>query len=156
MFLSQDSGELSHTGGSRQALAIFCIVAVAAALSLGCKSKEKHHASGGSGSESASGSEEELSTAPKLTGQKVVLRLSDKEVIVEGKNGKKTFKLSGPRPSAQEVKPIIDRVFAEGAENGSAWIWGRYDAPYVYDVIGSALTDVPTRLCLRDGSNCSD
>lgn len=82
--------------------------------------------------------------------------MTTKEVVVEGKSGKRTFKIDSARPSPEEVKPIVDQVFAEGGEDGSVWIWGRYDAPYVFDVIGRALSDIPTRLCLRDGSNCSD
>lgn len=134
---------------------MFCAVGIAAALSVGCKSKAKSQAPGASGSE-ASGSEQEISTAPKLTGQKVVLKLTTTDVVVEGKTGKRTFKLASARPSAEEVKPIVDQVYAEGGEGGSVWIWGRYDAPYVFDVIGNALSNIPTRLCLRDGSNCSE
>lgn len=155
MVLNQGSGELAvHTGAFRQVVAVFCAVGIAVALSLGCKSKAKSHSPGATGS--GAESDQELSTAPKLHGQKVVLRISTTAVVVEGKSGKRTFKLASARPSAQEVKPIVDQVFAEGGEGGSVWIWGRYDAPYVFDVIGSALSDIPTRLCLRDGSNCSD
>lgn len=93
-------------------------------------------------------------TSASSSSTHVVLRLSNTAAIVEGKTGTRTFKIANPQLSKQQARALLDHIYAEGGKEGAVWIWGRYDAPKVYDSIADELSDVPTRLCLRDGSNC--
>jgi hypothetical protein len=86
-------------------------------------------------------------------GNPVTLRLTPTSVELEHKAGKHTFQIESPKPSAALVKPIVDEIFATGGKNGVT-IWGRYDAPDVWNALAPSLYDVPTRICLRDGANC--
>lgn len=80
----------------------------------------------------------------------VVLRLAADAIELEGKDGKHTFKLEGA-PTPALVQPVVAKIKAEG---GTVVIWGRYDAPDVYNALAPALSDIPTTICLRDGANC--
>jgi hypothetical protein len=86
-------------------------------------------------------------------GNPVTLRLTPTSVELEHKAGKHTFQIDSPKPSPALVKPIVDEIFANGGKNGVT-IWGRYDAPDVWNALAPSLEDVPTRICLRDGDNC--
>lgn len=80
----------------------------------------------------------------------VVVRLAADAIEVEGKAGKHTFKLEAA-PSPAVVKPVVDAIKANG---DTVVIWGRYDAPDVYNALAPALSEIPTTICLRDGANC--
>ncbi|MEO8846093.1 MAG: hypothetical protein ABI591_12125 [Kofleriaceae bacterium] len=86
-------------------------------------------------------------------GNPVTLRLTPSSVELEHKAGKHTFQLESEKPTPGLVKPIIDEIFANGGKGGVT-IWGRYDAPDVWNALAPALYDVPTRICLRNGDNC--
>lgn len=86
-------------------------------------------------------------------GHTVTLRLSPTAIDVEGKAGKHTFQLQSEKPTPALVKPVIDEILATGGKNGIT-VWGRYDAPDVWNALAPALYDVPTTICLRDGANC--
>jgi hypothetical protein len=85
----------------------------------------------------------------------VVLRLAPDAIEVEGKHGKHTFKLEAA-PSPAVVKPVIEMINTEAGsgEDARVVIWGRYDAPDLYNALAPQLGDVPTTICLRDGANC--
>ena len=86
-------------------------------------------------------------------GNPVTLRLTPTSVELEHKAGKHTFQIESAKPSPALVKPIVDEIFATGGKDGVT-IWGRYDAPDVWNALAPSLEDVPTRICLRDGTNC--
>lgn len=115
--------------------AAICSVWIVVSLAVGCNSEAKPGKSSSSGGH-------------------VVLKLSNTAAIVEGKNGSRTFKLANPNLSPDQARAIVDHIYAEGGKDGGVWIWGRYDAPKVYDGLSSELSEIPTRLCMRDGSNC--
>jgi len=104
---------------------------------LGCNSHDKGAAVGASSDD----------------GHTVTLRLSPTSIDVEGKAGKHTFQLESGKPTPALVKPVIDEILATGGKNGVT-VWGRYDAPDVWNALAPALSDVPTTICLRDGANC--
>ena len=87
--------------------------------------------------------------------QSVVLRLAPDAIEVEGKHGKHTFKLE-TAPSSAVVKPVVDMIKTEvgSGEGANVVIWGRYDAPEIYNALAGELSDIPTTICLRDGANC--
>lgn len=116
---------------------VTCAVWIAVSLAVGCSSEAKP------GKASSSGS----------SGH-VVLKLSNTAAIVEGKSGSRTFKLANPNLSTEQARAILDHIYAEGGKDGGVWIWGRYDAPKVYDGLANELSEIPTRLCMRDGNNC--
>jgi hypothetical protein len=86
-------------------------------------------------------------------GNPVTLRLTPTSVELEHKAGKHTFQIESEKPTPALVKPIIDEIFATGGKGGVT-IWGRYDAPDVWNALAPSLYDVPTRICLRNGDNC--
>lgn len=85
-------------------------------------------------------------------GHPVTIRLTVDEVEVEGKNGKHTFKIES-HPTPELVKPVIDDIMARGGKAGIT-VWGRYDAPEVWNALAPTLNEVPTTICQRDGNNC--
>jgi hypothetical protein len=113
------------------------ILAIVAAF--GCQNADKDHGAG--------------IAAP--ASHAVVLRLAPDAIEVEGKHGKHTFKLEAA-PSAAVVKPVIEMIKTEAGsgEGASVVIWGRYDAPEIYNALAGELSDIPTTICLRDGANC--
>ena len=84
---------------------------------------------------------------------KVTLRLTPTAVELEHKKGKHTFQLETSKPTPGVVKPIVDEIMASGGKDGVT-VWGRYEAPDVWNALAPALYDVPTTICLRDGGNC--
>lgn len=128
--------EMSYPKRSRT-VTVACAAWIAVSLAVGCNSEAKP----GKGARS---------------GGHVVLKLSNTAAIVEGKSGSRTFKLSNPKMSMEQARAILDHIYAEGGKDGGVWIWGRYDAPKVYDGLANELSEIPTRLCMRDGSNCKN
>jgi len=86
-------------------------------------------------------------------GHPVTLRLTPKTVELEHKAGKHTFQIDSAKPTPALVKPIVDEIFANNGKQGVT-IWGRYDAPDVWNALAPSFYDVPTTICLRDGTNC--
>lgn len=105
---------------------------------LACNSHDKSNAPGVSSSSSVN---------------PVTLRLTPTSVELDHKGGKHTYQIESATPTPALVKPIVDEIFATGGKDGVT-IWGRYDAPDVWNAIAPSLHDVPTRICLRDGNNC--
>jgi hypothetical protein len=75
----------------------------------------------------------------------VVLHLTRSSIEVAAKTGKHTFQLETDTPSAQLVKPVVDAIFAAGGKDGVT-VWGRYEAPDVWNALAPALSDVPTTI----------
>jgi hypothetical protein len=83
----------------------------------------------------------------------VTLHLTAKSVELKSKAGSHTFQIDSAQPTPELVKPIVDEIFAAGGKGGVT-VWGRYEAPDVWNALAPSLYDVPTTICLRDGSNC--
>ncbi|MFT3698225.1 MAG: hypothetical protein QM831_34100 [Kofleriaceae bacterium] len=86
------------------------------------------------------------------SGHPVTIHLTVDAVEVDSKNGKHTFKLES-HPTVELVKPVVDEIMARGGKDGVT-VWGRYDAPEVWNALSPALNEVPTTICHRDGNNC--
>jgi hypothetical protein len=63
----------------------------------------------------------------------------------------KTYQVA---PTPEAVQPALADILAQGGATGGVIIWGRYEAPEMYEAIMPALHDVPTVICQRDGANC--
>jgi len=83
----------------------------------------------------------------------VTLHLTPKSVEVKTKAGAHTFQIESAQPTPELVKPIVDEIFANNGKAGIT-VWGRYDAPDVWAALAPSFYEVPTTICLRDGSNC--
>lgn len=88
-------------------------------------------------------------------GHPVTLRLKPDVVELEqNKSGKKqTFKIGPGDTSPATLKPIVDAVWAADGKKGIT-VWGRYDAPDLWNSLFPSFEGVPTTICLRDGNNC--
>ncbi|CAN5569800.1 hypothetical protein BH11MYX1_BH11MYX1_51540 [soil metagenome] len=83
----------------------------------------------------------------------VVLHLTPTSIEIDGKTGKHTFELESEKPSAELVRPVVDKILEAGGTQGIT-VWGRYAAPDVWNALAPAFSEVPTTICLRDGANC--
>jgi hypothetical protein len=83
----------------------------------------------------------------------VTLHLTAKSVELKTKADTHTFQIDSAQPTPELVKPIVDAIFAAGGKGGVT-VWGRYEAPDVWNALAPSLYDVPTTICLRDGTNC--
>ncbi|HEY0250811.1 MAG TPA: hypothetical protein VGC41_04760 [Kofleriaceae bacterium] len=86
------------------------------------------------------------------SGHPVTLHLTLETIEVESKTGKHTFHIES-HPNAELVKPVVDDIMSRGGKAGVT-VWGRYDAPDVWNALAPALSEVPTTICRRDGDNC--
>jgi hypothetical protein len=80
----------------------------------------------------------------------VTIRLTSTSIAID--HGK-TYEVA-EAATPESVQPAVDDIFARGGNTGGVIIWGRYEAPQVFEAVMPALRDVPTVICQRDGANC--
>jgi hypothetical protein len=117
------------------------------------ESKESKDHKGSAAAGAAGAAADPPSSGAPSADHPVTLHLTTKSVELKSKAGSHTFQVESAKPTPELVQPIVDEIFAAGGKGGIT-VWGRYEAPDVWNALAPALYDVPTTICLRDGSNC--